>query len=103
MRLDADVMFEAPGAASSTADQNWALAYWRRAGELAYQSPPVSLKFENSPPEKIDYFGFVLPSLQFAAVKPIISITSAPRARGLLPAASKARMANLRRDNARRS
>jgi len=23
-----------------------------------------SLKLENSPPEKIDYFGFVLPSLQ---------------------------------------
>jgi hypothetical protein len=43
-------MFEAPGAASSTADQNWALAYWRRAGELAYQSPPVSLKFEKLAP-----------------------------------------------------
>src|SRR5215831_9321852 len=39
----------------------------QRCALAAWFEPPSRqhLKLENSPPEKIDYFGFVLPSLQF--------------------------------------
>jgi hypothetical protein len=67
--------------------------------------------------EKIDYFGFVLPNLMNIQLKVVSSILATSMVRGLhgartksifaalagLFAASKARMANLRRDNARRS
>jgi hypothetical protein len=66
-------------------------------------------------PEKIDYFGFVLPKskdIQLTVVDYILATTSNPREPDLSRysprwpdrfAASKARIANLRRDNARRS